>query len=172
MDEAIAGLVTDYDAGTLSRRELITALAALVGLPSTAAAQAGGPALKAEGINHLSYEVSHVARTRDFYVNVLGMRVDSETPTQANLFFGDNELIVRAAPKAVRAPRVDHVAYTISDWNTDRVRAELERRGLKPRLDLGTLPRVGSFHVSDPEGYDVQIAGILKTGDSLFGRTR
>jgi len=173
MHEAIAGLVTRYDAGAMSRRELIAALAALAGLASKAAAQTGGPAFKVEGINHLSYEVSHVARTRDFYVNVLGMRLDSETPTQANLFCGDNELIVRAAPKGVHAPRVDHVAYTIPDWDTDRVKAELERRALKPRLDLGGLPRgTGSFHVHDPEGYDVQIAGTLKPGDSLLRRTR
>ena len=173
MHEAITGLVTRYDAGAMSRRELITALAALAGVASTAAAQAGDPAFKAEGINHLSYEVSHVARTRDFYVNVLGMRLGSETPSQANLFCGDTELIVRAARAHVHAPRVDHVAYNIPDWNTDRVRAELERRALKPRLDLGTLPTgTGSFHVHDPEGFDVQISGTLKPGDSLFGRTR
>jgi hypothetical protein len=101
------------------------------------------------------------------------MRLESETPTQANLFCGDTELIVRAAPKQVHAPRVDHIAYNISNWDTDRVKAELERRLLKPRLDTGTLPRgIGSFHVRDPEGYDVQIAGTLKPGDSLFGRTR
>ena len=173
MEQAIAGLVTRYETGTMSRRELIAALAGLVGVASGAAAQTTAPTFKAEGVNHVSYQVSNVARTRDFYVSVLGMRLDSETPTQANLFAGDVQLIIRSAPTGVTRPRVDHIAYTIPNWDTDRVKADLIRRGLTPRLDLGTLPRgTGSFHVRDPEGYDVQVAGTLNPGDSLLRRTR
>ena len=173
MQQIVAGLVTRYEAGAMSRRELIAALAALVGAASRAPAQTAAPTFKAEAVNHVSYEVSHVARTRDFYVNVLGMRLESETNAQADLFCGDVRLIVRAARGRVRTPRVDHIAYTIPNWDTDRVKAELEHAGLKPRLDLGGLAGgTGSFHVQDPEGFDVQIAGTLKPGDSLFGRTR
>jgi hypothetical protein len=52
------------------------------------------------------------------------------------------------------------------------VKAELERRGLKPRLDTGALPTKGSFHVADPDGYDLQIEGTLKAGDSLLKKTK
>ena len=32
-------------------------------------------------------------------------------------------------------PLDDHIAFKIEDWDTDKVKAELDRRGLKPRLD-------------------------------------
>ena len=65
-------------------------------------------------------------------------------------------------------PRVDHIAYRIDEWDTDSVKAELERRGLKPRLDTGGGPLYASFHVEDPDGFDLQISGVVKPGDSLY----
>ena len=71
------------------------------------------------------------------------------------LSFGDNILIVR---NRTPAPKVDHIAYTIAGWDTDKsvkpaVEAELKRRGLQIRTTEG------SFHVSDPEGFEVQMGG-------------
>jgi hypothetical protein len=63
-------------------------------------------------------------------------------------------------------------AKALADWDTDRVKAELERRGLKPHLDTGALPTKGSFHLADPDGYDLQIEGTLKAGDSLLKKTK
>jgi hypothetical protein len=64
---------------------------------------------------------------------------------------------------------VDHIAYRIEDWNTDRVRTELDRRGLKPRLDTGgNVPNYSSFHVQDPDGFDLQISGVARPGDSAY----
>ena len=36
----------------------------------------------------------------------------------------------------------------------DKVKAELDRRGLSPRVDTEN-----SFHVKDPDGFDLQISG-------------
>jgi catechol 2,3-dioxygenase-like lactoylglutathione lyase family enzyme len=49
---------------------------------------------------------------------------------------------------------IDHIAYTIADWDPKRVESILKARGLNPTLDQQ------SFHVYDPQGYDLQIAGI------------
>lgn len=58
----------------------------------------------------------------------------------------------RRQPKAL----VNHVAYTIADWDQNRVRAELARLGYRnPEVDTPY-----SFHVVDVNGYDVQISGI------------
>jgi hypothetical protein len=90
------------------------------------------------------------------------------------LTFGDSMLVVRnrtAESNRTFAPRVDHVSYRVDDWNTDRVKAELERRGLKPRLDTGGPagpPNYASFHIEDPDGFDVQISGTVKPGDALY----
>src|SRR5580700_4405402 len=49
---------------------------------------------------------------------------------------------------------IDHIAYTIADWDPKKVEAILKARGLNPRLDQQ------SYHVTDPQGYDLQISGI------------
>jgi len=52
---------------------------------------------------------------------------------------------------------VNHIAYTIADWDAKKVEEVLKARGLNPRPDHD------SFHVLDPYGYDVQISGIMMT---------
>ena len=46
--------------------------------------------------------------------------------------------------------------------------AELKRRGLEPRLDTGGGAGYASFHVKDPDGWDLQISGDPKPGDRLY----
>jgi hypothetical protein len=50
------------------------------------------------------------------------------------------------------SPRVDHIAYTVEPWDKKAVEAELKKRGLEPHEDQQ------SWHVKDPDGFDVQIA--------------
>jgi hypothetical protein len=72
-------------------------------------------------------------------------------------------------PPAQRKGTVDHISYRIEEWDTARVKAELERRGLSPRLDKGgDTPNYVSFHVEDPDGFDLQISGTAKPGDSEY----
>ena len=52
---------------------------------------------------------------------------------------------------------INHIAYTIADWDTKKVEEILKARGLNPRPDHE------SFHVTDPFGYDLQISGIGMT---------
>lgn len=56
---------------------------------------------------------------------------------------------------------INHISWGVEPWDTDGVREELERRGLNPRPDM-----VGedfkSFHVRDPDGWDLQISNQTK----------
>jgi len=124
-------------------------------------AAADGKGFKTIGINHISYVVADFKKTRDFYTDLMGMTVAEERSEECRLSFGSGILIARKGRQGMTPPLVDHISYTIADWDTDRVKAELERRGLKPRLDTGALPTSGSFHVADPDGYDLQIEGTL-----------
>ena len=45
----------------------------------------------------------------------------------------------------------------MSPWDTEKVKAELERRGLNPRPDM-VGQNFKSFHVFDPDGWDLQIS--------------
>jgi len=155
MEHIIAKLLQDFEAGKMSRRQLIQSLALASAAASSApAAATEGNGFKAITVNHISYQVADYAKTRDFYGNLLGMKVSHDDGKQCYLSFGDTFLLPRNARNGATPPRVDHIAYTIENWNKAAVEAELKRRGLEPRPDTDN-----SFHVKDPDGFDLQISG-------------
>jgi catechol 2,3-dioxygenase-like lactoylglutathione lyase family enzyme len=162
MEAIIAKLLQDFEQGKMSRRQLIrslavTASAAAAVTPAVAAAPPDEPAFKAVAVNHISYQVADYAKTRDFYVSMFGMKVSQDNDkSQCYLAFGDTFLLPRNGRPNSKTPppHVDHIAYTIDAWDKDAVEAELKRRGLTPRPDTPD-----SFHVKDPDGFDLQISG-------------
>ena len=69
----------------------------------------------------------------------------------------------KAAPS--RRPRIDHISFGISPWDTDGVKAELEKRGLRARVDTSTRDDIHvaafkSYHTTTPNGFDLQISYV------------
>ena len=157
MESAISNLVSQFERGTISRRQLVQSLtlgmAAMAAGPlARAAAAPAHKGFKATSVNHISYQTADYRRIRDFYSDLLGMAVSADDGKQCYLTFGDTAIIARNSKTPMGKPLIDHIAYTIENWNTQAVEAELKRRGLKPEKDYD------SFHIVDPDGYDVQIA--------------
>jgi catechol 2,3-dioxygenase-like lactoylglutathione lyase family enzyme len=158
MEHIIAKLVDEFAKGKLTRRQLIqnlTIAATAATAASTPASAAEGKVLTATNINHVSYQVTDYARTRDFYAGLFGMKVSDDDGKQCRLTFGDNVLIVRNRQPA---PKVDHIAYTIANWDQEKeaMEAEIKRRGLKiVQGDIKT-----SLHIQDPDGFEVQFGGL------------
>jgi catechol 2,3-dioxygenase-like lactoylglutathione lyase family enzyme len=156
MEHLIAKLLQNFEQGKMTRRQLIQSLALAATAASAASAvptvAADGKGFKAITVNHISYQVADYAKIRDFYADLLGMKVSQDDGKQCFLSFGDTFIIPRNRPTGT--PRIDHIAYTIDNWNRGAVEAELKRRGLQPRPDTQN-----SFHVKDPEGFDLQISG-------------
>ena len=167
MERLVSDLLQDFENGKMTRRQLVRMLAAAVTAAAADTAstsvEAAGP-FKTEGLDHISYEVADYRRSRDFYAGLMGMSVSGDDGHECQLRFGDATLVVRNKPAGSRA-RIDHLAYRIADWNTAAVRDELVRRKLNPRADTGAnlgLQNYASFHVDDPDGFDLQISGRVK----------
>ncbi len=169
METAIAQLLNQFENGRLTRRQLIQGIAAAALAAGGATATAQGAGFRTTNLDHLSYDVTDYRRTRDFYASLMGMTIANDNGKDAcELHFGDARgvgvrdrtmMSIRTRPAA----RVDHLAFRIADWDTDRVRAELERRGLKSQLARGgalDTPNYVSLTVPDPDGLGVQISGI------------
>jgi catechol 2,3-dioxygenase-like lactoylglutathione lyase family enzyme len=62
-----------------------------------------------------------------------------------------------APPRPPLTGVINHISWGVSPWDTDKVKAELERRGLNPRPDM-VGQNFKSFHVFDPDGWDLQIS--------------
>ncbi len=164
MEEVIINLLNQFERGLITRRQLVQGLTfGAAGLALGGAARAAGTAapkgFKATAVNHISFGVADYARTRDFYADLFGMTVSADDGKQCYLTFGDTVLIARKSHQPGDKPFVDHMAYTIDNWSHESVEQELKRRGLNPQVDYD------SFHIVDPDGYDVQIAGkdFMKT---------
>jgi catechol 2,3-dioxygenase-like lactoylglutathione lyase family enzyme len=188
MEIVVSQLLKKFEDGRISRRELIQSLAALAlaGSGAPAAAQVSG--FKTARLDHISYQAGDYRRTRDFFAKLMGMPVDGDDGKRyCQLLFGETHragararsfIGVNTSAANGQSPgapgTIDHLAFTIEDWNTDRVKAELERRGLKPRLQAGgpgDTPNYVSFHVQDPDGLGIQISGIARPGDSAYKKT-
>jgi catechol 2,3-dioxygenase-like lactoylglutathione lyase family enzyme len=155
MERIIADLLTAFERGRISRRQLIQGVVLTAAASSSAAAApATDGGLRASGVNHLSYSVPDYKKTRDFYVDLFGMQVRGDDGAQCTLAFGDTFMVVRKAEQADRKSYVDHFAISVEDWNKEAVEALLKGRGLTPTPDGDR-----SFHVKDPDGFDLQISG-------------
>jgi catechol 2,3-dioxygenase-like lactoylglutathione lyase family enzyme len=155
VEEVISKLLAEFEHGKMSRRKLISTLAV------TAAASAA-PAIGAEAskgfqtiaVNHLSYNVKDYKKTAAFYADLLGMKTSHDNgKTQCFMEFGNSFVVARNAREGRAPGTIDHVAYTIDTWDKAAVEAELKRRGFDPRPDTDL-----SFHILDPDGFDVQIS--------------
>jgi catechol 2,3-dioxygenase-like lactoylglutathione lyase family enzyme len=160
MEHVIAKLLHDFEDGKMTRRQLIQSLvlaATAATAYATPAAATGAVVLKATYLNHVGYQVADYGKSRDWYVELFGLKVLSDDGKKANLGVGESQLIFHPR-KSPTTPVVDHVCLTIANWDTDKsvkegVEAELKRRGLKIRTTEH------SFHFTDPDGFELQVGG-------------
>jgi hypothetical protein len=62
-----------------------------------------------------------------------------------------------------RAGSIDHISFGISPWDTDGVRAELEKRNLRVTVDTSDgaeihVAQFKSYHTQTPNGFNLQIS--------------
>jgi catechol 2,3-dioxygenase-like lactoylglutathione lyase family enzyme len=161
MEHIIAKLLQNFEDGKMTRRQLIQSLA----LAATAASATGAvPAAAADKyvvkttyLNHVGYQVADYAKSRDWYADLFGMKVVLDDGKKANLAVGESLLIFhnRQSPST---PIIDHICFTVADWDKDKsvrgaVAAELKRRGLEVQSSANSLD------IKDPDGYRIQLGG-------------
>jgi catechol 2,3-dioxygenase-like lactoylglutathione lyase family enzyme len=152
-----------------------------------AAAPFGPTGWKSVWLDHLSYSVANYKASASFYCNLLGWKETYDEGSQHELMIGDvGDMIIRggnphnpsfAKGAPARRARIDHISYGISPWDTDGVKAELEKRGLRARVDTSThddihVAAFKSYHTLTPNGYDLQISYLthdsrLKLADAV-----
>jgi catechol 2,3-dioxygenase-like lactoylglutathione lyase family enzyme len=185
MEGYVAQKLNDFETGRISRRrlvEMLTLAATTAYAADSAKAQAPSP-LKAQLINHISYTCPNFKQAADWYAKVFNLTMVGETKRDIVGVIGKkgeqpygvtakdvppSHLTIRTpnpdAPPPRGGPRprpkptsvIDHVAYTIADFNRDRAKAGLAAMGVKNLREAGRH----SLHFDDPFGYDVQVSGL------------
>lgn len=163
---------------TLSRRQLLRALgAAAVGAPFAAALGQGRCRLrlgavgcdttaikplfdptgwKTVSLDHIVISVADYPKEAAFYNALMGWTLRSDDGKQAVMDIGDWGTVIlkqAAVPRAL----VDSFSFGIEPWDARKVDAALRARGLSPIAD-NDGQGFESFHVKDPDGFDLQIS--------------
>jgi catechol 2,3-dioxygenase-like lactoylglutathione lyase family enzyme len=136
-------------------------------------------------LDHFSYGAADYKKSASFYANLLGWKETYDEGSQQELMIGDvGDIIIRGGnPKDLafgraasgRTTRIDHISLGIAPWDTDGVKAELEKRGLVATVDtssahpgpdgkmipddIHTAP-FRSYHTRTPNGYNLQISWV------------
>jgi len=151
MEAIISNLVSRFEKGALSRRQLVQGLAMLT-VASNAPAQEA-TVLKGVKIDHISIQVTDLPRSVAFYQKMFGFTVVSEDKPNEIVRLGNGRAVVSLHHKSPTG-LVDHFAIGVENFNKDSVTRKLKEGGANPEdnLDAG-------FHIKDPEGISVQIVG-------------
>src|SRR5712671_222611 len=88
MSDVIEKLLSSYERGRMTRRELVASLATLALAPARLSAQTAPAPVAVRSLNHVSIEVKDVQRSVDFYQRVFGLKVKSREGTPGNPIAG------------------------------------------------------------------------------------
>ena len=124
------------------------------------------------GLDRITFRVAEPQKEAAFYAALMGWRIRSNESTRVVMDMGDwGTAIFRQAPaqsfvtpvQTESGPRpvpvrviVEGFGFAIEPWNARAVEQELRRRGLNPVVD-NDEKGFESFHVKDPDGFDLQI---------------
>jgi catechol 2,3-dioxygenase-like lactoylglutathione lyase family enzyme len=127
-------------------------------------------------LDHFSYNAANYKESASFYANLLGWKETYDEGSQHELMIGDvGDIIIRGGnpngpnvgKSGARANRrrIDHISFGISPWDTDGVKAQLEKRGLEAHIDTSTKDDIHvaafkSYHTTTPNGYNLQISYV------------
>ena len=160
MSQAVESLLTHYETGRLSRRDLVGLLAALAASPGVGTAQPA-TALRAATLNHASLIVSNLDRSVAFYQRVFGLPVKSTQQGGVNLAVGDAFLgIYQAGPNAV--PHINHVCFGIRNFDPAGTVKALEAQGLP--AESRTRDGVTQVYTADPDNLRIQLQDVTFCG--------
>jgi catechol 2,3-dioxygenase-like lactoylglutathione lyase family enzyme len=153
MQSLISDLVDHFDRGTLSRRQLVQGLTVLAAAGGVTAARAQQTPFVSTGIDHISIQVTDLARSIEFYQTIFGLSILNQDEENEIVRMGRDRIIVSLHHKAPTGI-VDHFAIGVQNFDRDAATRALAEHGLEAQsnLDYG-------FYVRDPEGIPVQMVG-------------
>ena len=121
-----------------------------------------------EGLNHYTIRPAELERTKEFYVDVLGLHVGYRPPLNFPgywLYVGDNQTVHLIGPRtddghpktreAGPTGLLDHIAFTCT--GLAEMKARLAQRGIKHEERVIPRDRQTQLFILDPDGVAVEL---------------
>ena len=164
----VDSLLTHYEQGRLSRRELLGALALLTATAAAPARGATAPVGTVTSFNHVSVFVPDVKKSVAFYQDLFGLPVLTRQDPGINLNCGAGFLGIYPLPANATASRIDHLCLGMPDFDADAVLKQLTERGIKANIRMRGETK--ELYFTDPDGIRVQLQDAkYKGGAGVLG---
>jgi catechol 2,3-dioxygenase-like lactoylglutathione lyase family enzyme len=162
--------VSAFEQGRISRRQLMTALAALVASAGAANDAAAAPVGKVTQMNHVSIFVPDVQKSKQFYQDTFGLPLLTNQDPGVNLSTGAGFLGIYPAPNAQKGS-INHLCLGIDGFDADAVLKTLTDRGVQARLRQRGDTK--ELYMTDPDGISVQLQDASYVGGTgLLGNKK
>lgn len=170
-------LLTQYEDGSLSRRELLGALALLVSTAGAGNAAASTFALATadtqappkpvgavRSMNHVSIFVPDVKKSVQFYQDLFGMPLLTNQDPGINLSAGAGFLGIYPSQGGAIAGSINHLCFGMENFDAEAVLKQLLERGLKGNIRLRGETK--ELYFTDPDRIRVQLQDVRYIGGS------
>lgn len=156
-------LLQQYENGSLSRRELLAALALLVAAPAAAnTAHVTAPIGAVKSMNHVSVFVPNVQKSVEFYQGLFGLPLLTRQDPGINLSTGSGFLGIYPAQPGATAGSINHLCFGMENFDADAVLKQLLDRGIKGNIRLRGDTK--ELYFTDPDGIRVQLQDVKYVG--------
>ena len=182
MSEAIDKLITAYEKGAFTRRQLLSALAAIgIGSRSASGEQQSRPGTSAARINHINLRTANLQRSVEFYNNLFGPGF-RQFPTMLPYDLGGGSMVpymsvqtdkdvategrMQYTPKwhgslTTKPGTWEHIAFEVDNLDLDKTMATLKTAGVEATNTSGII------WTHDPDGALIQIVGANTPGATV-----
>ena len=158
MIDQVEGLLSDFESGKLTRRQVAVTLAALAAgalvSPRLGAENSGPESFAAISLNHVTLRVPDIQKTSRFYQEFFQMPLRQHSPTVHILGVGKSFFGLEQDDSKVPG-HLSHYDFGIAHFNADQIRAALRKRN----LEIEDERSAESFKFRDPDGFVVQVNG-------------
>lgn len=109
------------------------------------------------GINHITFAVSNLEKSVEFYVNILGLRLVGKWDKGAYLLAGNQWVALNVESAVILDKKSDysHISFNVLSTDFQKMKDKLESAGVKSFKENSS--EGDSFYFLDPDGHKLEL---------------
>jgi len=159
MQDAIEGLVQEFEERKLTRRQLVAAIAGLAVGGATKVSGQTAAVAQARTLNHVSLAVTDVEQSAEWYGRLLDLEVVSR-PGNGGINLGLRDGFL-GLYQLSNPGSVNHFCLGVDNYDPERIAERLDTAGIQASINTNPNSRTSGgdqLYFRDPDGTSVQLS--------------